>query len=94
MHFTSKGLPLWKDFLTQKMLAGRFFFSFVLFLSWYLPGKYEKQICFVKGKGGITYMRPKPQESEPLTASVHFNGHLSIMVQLWFHGQTDSSVCG
>lgn len=34
MHFTSKGLPLWKDFLTQEMLAGRVF-SFVLFLSWY-----------------------------------------------------------
>lgn len=81
MHFTSKGLPLWKDFLTQEMLTGRFF-SFVLFLSWYLPGKYEKQVCFVKDKSVITYMRPKPQESEPLTASVHYNGHLSIVLQL------------
>lgn len=48
----------------------------------------------MKDKSVITYMRPKRQESEPLTASVHYNGHLSIMIQLWFCGQTVLSVAG
>lgn len=45
MHFTSKGLPLWKDFLTQEMLAGRVF-SFVLFLSWYFAWQIWKAGLF------------------------------------------------
>lgn len=37
-------------------------------------------------------MRPKTQASEPLTASVHYNGNSSILIKLWFHGQIGLSM--